>query len=182
MKKTIFIMIALTMSLSARAGLITLEVSDNNVSLGDTLQVSVIGSGFDFFDTLSLDVEFDTSLFSIDNVDIFGDISPAHVGGDLIAINPFIFNLSAQSFGVALSFLDFIPFIGGDFVIATFDVTAVANGTSDFMLTNVLAADFITPVDATVSSQQVNVSVPEPATLGMLFLAAIVMFGLRKRA
>lgn len=186
MKKLIAALVCF-ISFSAQAGVISVELSESNPIVGETVQVNILGSGFDAFDALNVDLEFDTSLFAVDNLDIFGDIDATTVGSDLAvdgwAANGGFLALSAQTFGVALSFLDFDVFAGGDFTIASFSLTAIASGVSDFALINILADDFLFgPVDAVASDVAVSAEVSAPATISLFAIAGLALFGFRRKA
>jgi hypothetical protein len=166
--------LTLFLGLQANAGVISIELSNDNVNVGDVVEVTVLGTGFDAFDTLNVDIEFDTGLFSVDELSL---------GGDLFAADPFASFFSAQAFGAAFSFLSFDLFAGGDFTIATFDVTAIAAGETEFLLTNILASDFLLgPVDAVEADEDVIAEVSAPATLGLFVIALMGLCGLRRQA
>ncbi|WP_158970445.1 hypothetical protein [Paraglaciecola sp. L3A3] len=175
--------LALFVGLQANAGIIGLELSDTNTNVGENVQVTLSGTGFDAFDTFNLEVEFDTSLFSF---------NPLSVGGDLFDAIPFIFEVTEQAYGIAISFIDFIPFVGGDFTIATFDLTAMAKGDTDFELANIEAYDYFAPIDAAeeanldvsiaIADSTTSTEVSAPATLGLFALATFGICALRRKA
>ncbi|WP_158965819.1 PEP-CTERM sorting domain-containing protein [Paraglaciecola sp. L3A3] len=174
--RKLIVALALFVGLQANAGVISVELDADNVS--DVVEVTVLGSGFDAFDVLNLDLEFDTSLFSLDEFSL---------GGDLFAADSFGTFLSAQSFGAAFSFVSFDLFAGGDFTIAKFDLTAIGTGVSDFVLTNLLAENFFGagPIDAVQADVDVVASVsevPAPATLGLFAIVGLALFGFRRKA
>ncbi|QHJ09995.1 hypothetical protein FX988_00204 [Paraglaciecola mesophila] len=174
--KKLIALITLFIGLQAQAGLISLELDSNDVSMGDTIELSIIGSGFSSFDSLSVNVEFDTALFELDE---------SSLGGDLFDTSPFRFVVSSQIFGVALSYLDFAAFMGGDFVIARFNLTATALGQSSFLLSDMVAGEFFSgplmvisesdPIAVTISATEVS----EPNSLAVLLTLGFVLMGVR---
>jgi|GEM_PF-1013912 len=175
--KKLIALLTLFVGLQAHAGLISIELNNNEVSIGETIELSIIGSDFSSFDSLNVDVEFDTALFAFNE---------GSVGGDLFDTTPFSFIVSSQIFGVAVSYLDFTPFMGGDFVIASFTLTATALGQSSFALNNMVAGEFFSgplevtsnsgPLSATISATEVST----PNTLGIIFTLGIVLMGMRR--
>ncbi|MDU0352579.1 hypothetical protein RS130_00435 [Paraglaciecola aquimarina] len=185
--KKLLVALACFVGFSAQAGMIDVELSDTNPGIGDTVQVSILGSGFDAFDTLTVDLEFDTHLFAIDNLNTFGEIDPTTVSSDLavagLTSTGGFLALSAQTFGVALTFLDFDLFAGGDFTIASFSLTAITNGVSDFELANIIASDFfLGPVSAEASDTTVRAKVSAPTTLSLFVITGLALLGFRRKA
>lgn len=172
--KKLIAALTLLLSLQANAGVISIELNNDYVNVGDVVEVTVLATEFNAFDTLNVDIEFDTSLFSVDELSL---------GGDLFTADPFATFFSGQVFGAAFTFLSFDLFAGGDFTIATFDLTAIAAGGTEFLLTNILANDFaFGPIDAVAADQNVSVKVSAPATLGLFVLALMGLCGLRRQA
>lgn len=166
---------------NAKAGLIEVEVDQNEVALGSSVTVSLIASGFDEFDLFDLDFFFDTSLFTYDSASLLSDL-PLDDG-------LFTLGLLAeqQSDHLALSFFDFLPFAGSDFLLAKFDLVSLGNGTSDFSIANASFDNLFGPLAVVHSSvQQVRVNnstaVPEPATWALLSLASLFLFARRRRS
>ncbi|MDO6537292.1 cohesin domain-containing protein [Alteromonas stellipolaris] len=175
--KKLFTFITLLIGFQAQAGLISIELDTSNVIVGDTVEVSVIGTGFTSFDTLSLDIAFDTDLFELDALSI---------GGDLYDSLPFIFNVTPQAFGVAVAYLDFVAFSGGDFTIVRFNVNALDAGQSNFNMENIIAAEFVAgELDVAIGSGQASatvnaVNVIAPNTLSIILMVAITFMGVRR--
>ncbi|MBU3022048.1 cohesin domain-containing protein [Aestuariibacter sp. A3R04] len=165
----------LSVGLPAYAGIISVELSDSQLSVGESVDVSIQGTGFSAFDSLNVELEFDTDMF---------DFNVASVGGDLMDASPFILDVSPQPYGIALSFLDFTPYTGGNFTVATFSLTALVTGETAFKLVNALAGDFFTgPLAVEISPPAVTArvtEVPGPATFGLLSVILVVMLGMRK--
>jgi len=172
--KKLIAALTLFIGLSANANLITLEVSETDIAIGESVEVSIFANNFDAFDTFDFDLEFDTSLF---------DYQPATLTSDLFAALPLFFegNAIASGSGVAFSYFEPLGHAGGDFLLANFTLTALSNGSSEFSVTNSLFADtfFFTEltVDTSATSEvEVNASqVPGPATIGILSIGLFVM-------
>lgn len=158
---------------SAQAGVISIELDDTNVEVGDTTQMTVSGTGFSPFQSLDIQIEFDTNLFTFD---------AGSVGGDLFDALPILFSVTEQAYGVAISFLDFFDFTAPDFVVATFDLLAIADGTTDFELVKADAGDFFGPVDAVADDTSVIAKVSAPATISLFAIAGLALFGFRRKA
>ncbi|MDU0353910.1 hypothetical protein RS130_08200 [Paraglaciecola aquimarina] len=172
--KRLLAILTLFVGLNVQAGIISLNISDENVKLDDSVLVTLSGSGFDPFDSLSLDIEFDTSVFKFDALS---------VEGDLLNAAPLIFEVTEQMFGVALTFVDFVPFAGGNFTLATFNLTANAVGSTHFVLTNAIASDFLSgPVQADVVSRSASAAVVSaPATVSLFIIALLSLVIFRAR-
>lgn len=160
-----------------QAGVISIALDDNELNVGDNTEVTVSGMTFDSFDSLDMRVEFDTSLFAF---------APLSVGGDLFDTLPSIFTITEQVYGVAISFVDSFAFGASNFTVASFTLTALAVGDTGFELTNIVATDFIFPVDAVAADTDVTasitaVSVSTPTTLGVFSLASLIFMGLRRK-
>lgn len=177
--KPIMLMMLLV-GFNAKAGLIEIDVDQNEVSAGSSVTVSLIATGFDEFDLFDLDFVFDNSLFTYDNGSLQSDL-PLDDG-------LFVLGLLATPVGdhLALSFFDFIPFVGGDFLLAKFDLVSSGKGVSDFSFANVSFDNLFGPLTVVNSSvQQVRVNgstaVPEPATWALLVLSMLFIFAKRVR-
>jgi hypothetical protein len=162
---------------SVNAGTITIELSDSNVNVGDSVQVSLLATGFDPFDTFDFDFDFDISLFSYDDT--------TSLTSDLLAVPPFAFDVNQVPDGMALSFLDFNLYAGGDFLLASFDLLALAPGDSLFSLSDLLFSDSSTStidVNSDSVAQSSVTTVSEPGSLALFGLAGLALFGFRRKA
>jgi len=169
MKKYILI-ISLLFACKVQAGLITIGLSDNNVVLGDSITINLTASDFDPFDTFDFDFTYDNSLFTFDAVSFSSDLSFGF---------PFIFTANENLNGLAISFVDFVPYMNADFLLASFQLTAKSAGLANFSLSNVRFADFGTSVtvdSSALASANINAEVPEPSTW-LLLLSALIMIG-----
>ncbi|MCJ8321766.1 MAG: cohesin domain-containing protein [Colwellia sp.] len=169
--KKIILIISLLFGFNAQAGLISIELSDDHVGVGESITVNLIASDFSPFDTFDFDFEYNTSLFSYEMDSLTSDLSLAL---------PLFFGATENGNGLAISFVDFFPYLNTDFVLASFEITATSVGSSEFSLGNVLFSDFFTPIDVD-SSAQASASIPEPSTW-ILFLGALMLFGRIKRS
>lgn len=193
MKKIIAIL-ALLICVNAQAGIISLDISDTNISSGNTTQVSLVATSFDAFDAFSFDVEFDTNLFTLNNSSIGGSLF------DFAALDPLgttIFSVAQESFGVSIAFSAlFSQFTESNFTAVSFNLTAIENGVTNFSLTKVLAGavDIFNPFGASVPisaegnnvdiavSVSESVSVPAPASIGLFVIALIALMRIRNKA
>jgi len=161
---------------TASANVISIDVSETQVEVGEVVTVSITGSNFDFFDVFDLNFNFDTSLFSYDATTLDSGLP--------FAFDPIFPSLtvSEQTFGLAISFLEFTG-IAGSGLIASFDLTAIAQGISSFSFSDVLFSDTFLQTELDVDfSDAEQVKVSAPVTLGLFGLSALVMFGLRRNA
>jgi len=169
MKKFILI-ISLLFGFNAHAGLITIELSDTDVMVGESITVNLTASDFSPFDTFDFDFSFDKSLFAFEA----GSLS-----SDLSLIPPLSFGAAENINGLAISFVDFFPYLTADFLLASFKITATSAGIADFYLSNVKFYDFGTPLIFDTSAQasaNISAEVPEPSTW-VLMLSALIMIG-----
>lgn len=177
---TLLVIVAAHLPLSANAGIITVSVDQTEVAVGDSVEVSLLATGFDFFDVFDLDVLFDSSVFSYDSASFSSDLPS------------FPFGVSALETPteLAISFVDFLPYAGGDFMLAQFNLTALTAGVTDFSL-NISEFSLSDPFDIFAPAQQLSVSVdgqssvtvtsvPEPTTV-FLMLVAIAVISLSRK-
>jgi len=186
MKKFI-LLISFLFGFNAQAGLITIDVSEDEVAVGESITVNLFASDFSPFDTFDFDFVYDNSLFSFET----GSFT-----SDLTAVFPFLFETNENSNGLAISFTDFVSFTTSDFLLASFQLTATSAGISDFSLdldvfgdqsTGFFEFDIFTSsnsrlaVDSSsIASATVQTSVPEPQAW-MLLLTALVIVNRIKR-
>jgi len=176
--KKLLIMLMLVIGFNANAGLITLDVSNSEIAVGDSINISISAQNFDFTDTFSFNLAYDSSIFAYDEFSLISD---------LFFSNPIgIFEVNAFDGYIAFSFLDLDlkPIPNGDFVLASFNLTALVEGTSSFLFTDVeFYQNGFTPVNVNSSSNALVkvVDVPEPATW-VLFLLALALFSRKSLA
>lgn len=170
MKKLIAIF-ALFVGLSANANMISIEISDTNVSVGEVVSVNLLATNFEDFDTFDFDFDFDTSVFNYDPTSL---ASALDFG--------LVFEVNQVADGMALSFLDFFP-VSGSFLLASFDLIAVGEGSTSFSFSDVSFSDsfFATDLEVNTSARDAA-KVSAPATLGLFAMAAIALIGFRRKA
>jgi hypothetical protein len=155
---------------NTKAGLITISTDQDNVAVGEMIELSLSATGFDAFDSFGINVDFNTSLFSF---------LPASFSSEL---SPFGMVSNQVSTGVAISFLDFFP-TSGDFLLGKFKLMALEAGSTDFeLVVNEFSLSdpfnpfaIATPVNAGVSDPVPAsvIGVPEPTTFAIFALGMI---------
>jgi hypothetical protein len=183
--KKLIVSLMFFVGFSAQASLISASVSDTDVVVGDTFELTILADMTEDFDTLGFELEFDSALFS------YVDLS---FSSDLTALSDLFFGNGVESYGFGFSFLNFSPLFAGEYTALTITLKALAvTDNFTFNVTNVNAAiqDIFT---GSIVTQQisfdsaiapsVNVSeakaVSAPATLG-LFAALLIAFGAIRR-
>lgn len=166
---------------SAQASLISASVSDTDVVVGDTFELTILANMTEDFDTLGLQLEFDSALFS------YVDLS---FSSDFTLLSDFIFENGVESYGFGFSFVNFSPLFAGEYTALTITLKALSIADSfTFDVTNVNAGIFdlntflVVPLQISFDSANapsVNITeataVSAPATLG-LFAALLIVFG-----
>ncbi|MDO6508809.1 PEP-CTERM sorting domain-containing protein [Colwellia sp. 4_MG-2023] len=182
---TIATAFVLATSINVQAGLIDIELSNNDVALGNTLNVKLWGSSFTEFDTLFVDLEFDISLYSF---------QPATVQSELPLFDGLWgLEVTEQFFGANLTFYGETSFtdqnIDGDdqFLLASFDLLAIAEGNSDFQIDTLygplvaLGLGDSQLIDVGPSVNAVSTSVPEPSSFAIFMLSALMLVRRKKQ-
>ncbi|NRA72265.1 MAG: PEP-CTERM sorting domain-containing protein [Gammaproteobacteria bacterium] len=179
MKKFIAIM-ALILGFSANASLLTIDVQSNEVNVGDSLTVTINAQNFVDTDIFWVDFAFDTSVFSFDSASLTTDLTLFD------GVDPFYgLEFESQSDGISFNFLtDLFTPVTGDFVLASFDLIAMAVGVSDFGATG---SDYAVDYSASyvgTSLTQVNaaVSVPEPSIALMMLVAGFALVRVNRKS
>lgn len=188
MKKLLTILVVLSglaASLQANAGMINVQVSPNNIGVGDSVEVSLLATGFAPFDVFDMDLEFDTSLLSYNPASLMSDLP-------LFDVMTLTFGLEVNEVatGVALSFVDLLPFAGGDFLLAKFELNGLADGVAMLGLAD-MAFSLSDPMDPFAPATELGVdgsdvdgviinTVPEPGILALVLLAGLGMMRVRR--
>jgi len=174
---TAFIL-SIVLSGQVSAGMITVSVDQDSVTVGESVELTLSATDFDEFDVFDLDINFNTALFNL---------MPQTFESDL---PDFSLLWNQVTNGVAISFVDFFP-SSGDFLLAKFELTALESGSTNF---DVVVDEFslsdpldifapATPVHAQVSGQASTLvtSVSEPGMLSIMFLSLIALISRNKK-
>jgi hypothetical protein len=179
--KKLIAALAFFVGFTANANMITLELSDTAVTAGDTIQVTVLGSFSEEFDTLFFDLDFDTSALTFVGSSFYSELT-AYVDPTWD-----YFSVASESFGVSLALLlDFLsfPITAGDYVLAQFDLTANSGSYTSLSLTNQLVASANSPngfeVDVVGGTQSIAVSAP--SALSLFAVSLLAFAGFRRKA
>jgi hypothetical protein len=169
--KKIIIMLALLVGFNVNAGLIEIELSENNVKVGERIEVRLAASDFEDFDAFGFNLKFDTSVFNFDRATLNSDLFAS------LTVFGF-FDGIQQSNGAGFSFSDFSPISAGDFLLASFDLVAVGEGSTGVSLAGV---EFFEPFPSSTqlsvdSNATATATVPEPSTFVLLLLAGMFIF------
>lgn len=181
--KRIFTLLIFLIGFNANAGLISIDLSSNNVAQGDNITVTLSASNFASFDWFDMLLNFDTTQFSLD---------PLSVASDLNILDPFsIFEASQVSTGIAFSYLGFDS-ISGDFLLASFTLKSLKAGLTDFYFSlpigsggffNSASFSALDNIDmaamVTVSASKSTTPVPEPTSIALMLLAFIGLIRIR---
>lgn len=179
MKKFITLLTFL-IGFNANAGLISVGISNADVGVDDIVSVTINAVNFELTDMFEFDFEFDNSLFSYDssslssNLALFDGLAP-WLGLEVLT----------QSFGLSFDFAgDFSTPVGGNFVLASFNLTAVSPGQSTLAVTNSFDYSIFDAHDIEYTSNN-NISiavksVPEPTSVAIFLLAGIALITNRK--
>jgi hypothetical protein len=183
MKKFIA-MLTLLIGFNANAGLLTIDISSDDVVVGDSVSVTISASNFDDSDMFWFDFNFDTSIMSFDDSSLSSDLTLSNDDNGL-AVTPEDYGL-----GFLFSTDDFLLNASGDFVLASFNLLADAAGVVDFSIFDLAVfGDFEETDPYTVAltgpgSVNVNansVSVPEPSTVFMMMFASFALISARRQ-
>lgn len=171
--KKVLTVLTLLIGFQANAGLITIATNQDSVNVGDSVTVSLTGSDFDVFDMFNFDFLFDTTIY---------DFAESSLSSDLPLLDEFFDaeGLRATSFADSGVFFDFYQwdevFTDGDeFVLASFDLTAIGSGDNTFSFaesyfSSDVTGNFFVDTSAQLNSQVQSVSVPEPTTFAIFTL------------
>jgi len=183
MKKFIA-MLTLLVGFNANAGLLTIDLSTDEVSVGESVLVTINASDFEESANFYLDFNFDNSLMSFNESSLSSGLTLANDNPDFNGLG-----VTAESFGLNLNFItdDDSLMAAGDFVLASFNLVADAAGSVDLSVSNLF--DDWSFVDHTVAfsgaeSVTVNssVAVSEPSAAFMMMLAGFALVSSRRKA
>ena len=174
--KKLIAALALFVGLSANASVITIEISDTYVDVGETVSVSLLATGLSDFASFSLSFDFDTSVFNYDPSSLVTGLNLDPSFSD--------FGGTQKGDSLNLSLFSLFDSFSGDFLLAKFDLIAVAGGLSSFGLSApVFEGSFIPSTVLDVDTSDTGLTkVSAPATLGLLAMAGLALVGLRRKA
>lgn len=180
--KKIFAMLAFLIGFNAQAGLITVELSSDEIDSADSVSVILKASDFDETDGFFFDFTFDNSILGYEASSLTSDL--------------FIFDNQSPFYGLAVTemasglgfdFLtDMFTPVEGDFTLASFTLTGLSAGTSLIGLVDFFSYGAFSDYDVeytTFSSVTVNsTSVPEPSSVILMLLAGVALVNGRRKA
>ncbi|KGJ88982.1 PEP-CTERM domain protein [Colwellia psychrerythraea] len=180
MKKFIA-MLTLLIGFNANAGLLTIDLSADEVSVGESVLVTINAQDFDATDYFSFDFNFNSAVMSYDDSSLTSELT--------LADNDPMFNgLSAmvENYGVFFEFATDASWAEGNFVLASFNLIADSEGFTDFSITdffNPSTFDDYTIAFSGASSVNVNpaVAVSEPSAAFMMMLAGFALVSSRRK-
>ena len=176
----IMMMLTLLIAFNTNASLISVDVSDTNISVGDTLSVTINAVDFEATDGFFFNFNYLASIFDFDKNSILSDIAVVETGSgnDGISADE---SLAGEINFDSLTGSDVV----GNFLIASFDLTAIAQGLNIFDLNNFFSYAATSDYNVTyVSGNEVTVNtaaaIPEPASI-LLFLAGLMLVAGRRK-
>lgn len=187
MKKFIA-MLTLLIGFNANAGLLTIDLSTDNLSIGDSVSVTISATDFDDSVEFWFDLNFDTSVMSYAQSTLSSDLA-------LVDYDSGMYDgleVTSEGYGLAFGFSTFDPTLNaaGDFVLASFDLVADSAGFTDFSIFDLAVFDAFgetapyTVAFSGASSVNVNtaVAVSEPSAVFMMMLAGFALVNTRRKA
>lgn len=186
MKKFIA-MLTLLIGFNANAGLLTIDISSDDVSVGDSVVVTISASNFDDSDMFWFDFNFNNSIMSFNDSSLSSYLTLVDDNADFngLAVTP-------EDYGLEFYFStdDFLLNASGDFVLASFNLLADAAGVVDFSIFGLSVYGEFEETDpytvAFTGSDSVNVSansvsVSEPSTVFMMMFASLALVSARRQ-
>ena len=188
--KKLIAALTLFVGLSAQASLLSVLVSDTDVAVGESFDVTIAANMTEDFNFLSFQLDFDTSMFDL----VASSLSSEFSG----LVSPFgLLEMNFTDFGFAFFFAeDFLePDLGaGEYQAAKFTLTA--KSASAVPATFAFADGIYAPLAGNAASDDVSIipdpqqgtasvavnAVPAPATLGLLAIALFGLVGMRRKA
>jgi uncharacterized protein (TIGR03382 family) len=172
---------------TANANMINIELDNVNPSVGDTVSVNInmtdIMSDFSAF---TVGFHFDSSIFEFvdDSTSSYFPIS------DIFAADPSgldIDTFSAPSGDLIFSLFSFtdpeVVYGAGDYLVASFDLLAIAEGQSSLSLldTFLFAPDFGPETALDKSDSTASIAVSAPSSMAFMGLAVLGFLGFRRK-
>lgn len=188
--KKLIAALTLFVGLSAQASLLSVLVSDTDVAVGESFDVTIAANMTEDFNFLSFQLDFDTSMFDLVASSLSSEFSGLVSSFGLLEMN-------FTDFGFAFSFAEdlFEPELAaGEYQAAKFTLTAKA--ASAVPATFAFADGIFAPLAGNAAFDDVSISpdpqqgqasvavnaVPAPATLGLFAIALFGLVGLRRKA
>ncbi|MDU0353560.1 cohesin domain-containing protein [Paraglaciecola aquimarina] len=162
----------LLIGLQANANMISIELDNPSVSVGETVNVSLLASFTDAVDTIDFEFLFDNSLFSFVSGSEASDLPNDGF------LN--FFSAVPNTVGLGLGFVSFESTVTGSFLFASFQLERTSAGVTEFSLQSNVLSDFLgndymlEPVNA--------MAVSAPSTAGLFALAGLALLGIRRKA
>jgi len=176
----IITLLTFLLGFNASAGLISVDISDADVDVDDIVSVTINAVGFELTDMFEFDFEYDNSLFNFDSASLSSELALFD------GLAPWLgLEVLPQTFGLSFDFNgDFSAPVGGNFVLASFNLTAIAPGQNTFAVTNSFDYSIFDSHDIEyTSNNNISVavkSVPEPTSVALFLLAGLALLTKRK--
>jgi hypothetical protein len=179
--KKLIALAAFFIGFNASAGIISIELNDTDINIGDTLSISINAIDFDETDNFFFDFEFLTSLLMLDENSVSSDLVLLPVG----SMDDGLIVEAVDFIGLGFNFVDFFMPVNGNFNIASFNLTAMQTGTSNFEIASFFSIGAFDDYDVIFSgTNSINITsqaVPEPSSVAMMMLAGFAMFSSRRK-
>lgn len=173
MKRFISTLFALLMSLHASASIISVAADKTTLSVGETLNLSVVGNFADF-DSFNLAVSFDNNMFEV--------VTDSLQASTMLNADDF-FGAEDIDF-VSAVFLSLDTTLSGELTLFTFSLRALSSGVSTLTLVIDEFYDFVSDQDVVftpVNNTQVTVTeVPVPAMWTLLLMVGTILIARRR--
>lgn len=177
-------MLTLLIGFNANAGLLTVDLSTDNVSVGDSVSVTISASDFDDTDLFWFDFNFDNSVMAYDESSLTSGLALVDTNMGLLDG----LEVEEYGFGLAFGFSTFDNSLNaaGDFMLASFDLVADSAGFTDLSVSNFFnASAFDDYTIAFSNADSINVSdsvaVSEPSAAFMMLLAGFALVNTRRK-
>jgi len=164
---------------AAQAATVSIEPSSLTVGVGSAFDLNVDISGVSDLFAFQFDVVFNPEVLSATSV-IEGAFLPS--GGTTAFVPGTIDNVGGEISVTADSLVGAVPGVSGDGVLATLHFAALATGTSDISLSNIILLDSnLGTIDSTSADGSVTISLtrsPEPRSALTLLAGSLALFAL----
>lgn len=180
MKKFIA-MLTLLIGFNANAGLLTIDLSTDEVSVGDSVLVTINASGFADTQDFWFDFDFGNPVMSYDASSFDSALTLADDNADSNGLSAEVFNSILE---IAFFSDDASIIATGDFVLASFSLIAEEAGAAILSMSDFYGSGDYTIEFSGADSITVNntVAVPEPSAAFMMMLAGFALISSRRKA